>query len=225
MRKATGKLPALVALLVLCLGGLKPAAGDDGLMTLSVIFTNDMHGGIDRTGATFMNREFPPPLGGGASAAAYIGKLRERAAAEGNHVLVVDQGDIFQGTPVGNYRQGEAMIEYFNHVGLDLWTVRQSGHPIRELYAPNGIAQPVVRAVPFDKGRLFAARVPRLFEHWPQAHSLHVVRDRLAHQVEQCRHDVDLAHRAGHPLAVCLRGQPDQQRYSNGFLEHHTLGQ
>jgi 5'-nucleotidase/UDP-sugar diphosphatase len=98
------------------------AAGGD-IMKLSVIFTNDIHGGIDPTGATFMNREFPPPLGGGASAYAYIERVRELAAAGGNHVLVIDEGDIFQGTPVGNYRKGEAVVEYFNHIGLDLWTI------------------------------------------------------------------------------------------------------
>jgi 2',3'-cyclic-nucleotide 2'-phosphodiesterase (5'-nucleotidase family) len=38
-------------------------------------------------------------------------------------VLLFDQGDIFQGTPVGNYRKGEAVIEYFNHIGLDLWAI------------------------------------------------------------------------------------------------------
>lgn len=100
------------------------SADDDGIMRLSVVFTNDIHGGIDPTGATFMNREFPPPLGGGASAAAYIDRLREQAASDKNHyVLVMDQGDIFQGTPVGNYTNGEAVIEYFNHIGVDLWTV------------------------------------------------------------------------------------------------------
>jgi 5'-nucleotidase/UDP-sugar diphosphatase len=100
--------------------GAGPANGD---MKLFVVFTNDIHGGIDPTGATFMNREFPPPLGGGASAATYIEELRKRAAGEGGHVLLMDQGDIFQGTPVGNYRKGEAVVEYFNHIGLDLWTV------------------------------------------------------------------------------------------------------
>ena len=100
-----------------------PAAGEEDLVRLSIVFTNDMHGGIDRSGATFMNREFPPPLGGAASAAAYIGKLRERAEREGGYVLVLDQGDIFQGTPVGNFKKGESVIEYFGHVGVDAWTV------------------------------------------------------------------------------------------------------
>jgi len=82
------------------------AAGQDGadVIRLSVIFTNDIHGGIDPSGATFMNREFPPPLGGGASATAYIDRLREEADADPDHfVLIMDQGDIFQGTPVGNH--------------------------------------------------------------------------------------------------------------------------
>ena len=83
--------------------GAGPESGDAKLF---VVFTNDIHGGIDPTGATFMNREFPPPLGGGASAATYIEELRKRAAAEGGYVLLMDQGDIFQGTPVGNYRKG-----------------------------------------------------------------------------------------------------------------------
>jgi 2',3'-cyclic-nucleotide 2'-phosphodiesterase (5'-nucleotidase family) len=115
-----------LALLAAIASGASPTwagAPDDGIMRLSVVFTNDIHGGIDPQGATFMNREFPPPLGGGASAMTYIGRLRERAKEEGGHVLLFDQGDIFQGTPVGNYRKGEAVVEYFNHIGLDLWAV------------------------------------------------------------------------------------------------------
>jgi 2',3'-cyclic-nucleotide 2'-phosphodiesterase (5'-nucleotidase family) len=99
------------------------AQTEEHLVRLSVVFTNDLHGGIDRTGATFMNREFPPPLGGGASAAAYIEALRKKAEEEGGYVLVIDQGDIFQGTPVGNYEDGMTIIEYFNHLDVDLWTV------------------------------------------------------------------------------------------------------
>ncbi|MFC1799670.1 bifunctional metallophosphatase/5'-nucleotidase, partial [Candidatus Eisenbacteria bacterium] len=30
-------------------------------------------------------------------------------------------GDIWQGTPVGNYREGEIVIEYMNRVGFDAW--------------------------------------------------------------------------------------------------------
>ena len=122
-RKAQVALWLLAVVLVAGGGSVARAETVDGVMRLSVVYTNDLHGGIDPTGATFMNREFPPPLGGGASAATYIEKLRERARVEGGHVLLMDQGDIFQGTPVGNYRKGEAIVEFFNHVGLDEWTI------------------------------------------------------------------------------------------------------
>ena len=118
------RCPAAVLLAAaLVVAAALPASGEDGLVRLSVVFTNDIHGGIDRSGATFMNREFPPPLGGAASAATYIGALRERAERKGGYVLVIDQGDIFQGTPVGNLNSGEAVIEYFNKIGVDVWTV------------------------------------------------------------------------------------------------------
>ncbi len=112
-----------VAVAVMAVAPAWGASDSDGLIRLSIVFTNDIHGGIDPSGATFMNREFPPPLGGAASAVTYIELLRERAREDGSHVLVMDQGDIFQGTPVGNFRKGEAVIEFFNHVGFDLWTV------------------------------------------------------------------------------------------------------
>jgi len=114
---------AALGILLLFLTTATASATDGDLMRLSVIFTNDIHGGIDPTGATFMNREFPPPLGGGPSAVTYIESVRERARETGDYVLVMDQGDIFQGTPVGNYSKGASVIEFFNHAGVDLWTV------------------------------------------------------------------------------------------------------
>ncbi len=115
-------LMVVVGVLAMSLAANAVPEGAD-VMRLSVVFTNDIHGGIDRTGATFMNREFPPPLGGAASAVTYIERLRALAEEGGGHVLLVDQGDIFQGTPVGNYRKGEAVVDYFNLVGLDAWTL------------------------------------------------------------------------------------------------------
>ncbi len=122
MKSIRGPAAVLVAIALMA-AAVPSASGEDGLIRLSVIFTNDIHGGIDRSGATFMNREFPPPLGGAASAATYIASVRDRAEAEGSYVLLIDQGDIFQGTPVGNFRKGEAVVEYFNTMDFDLWTV------------------------------------------------------------------------------------------------------
>jgi 2',3'-cyclic-nucleotide 2'-phosphodiesterase (5'-nucleotidase family) len=88
---------------------------------ITIMHTNDVHGGIDPTGATFMDEEFPPLLGGGASLATLAADLRGKAEAEGGGFLLLDTGDIWQGTPVGNYRGGEVVIEFMNRVGYDAW--------------------------------------------------------------------------------------------------------
>lgn len=97
---------------------LPAAAGnDDGLLRVHLLWTNDVHGHIAPEPAKFMNPDFPPPLGGGASAATYINEIRAKAAAAGEEVLLVDVGDMFQGTPIGNKTKGAAVIEYMNAIG------------------------------------------------------------------------------------------------------------
>jgi 2',3'-cyclic-nucleotide 2'-phosphodiesterase (5'-nucleotidase family) len=104
-----------------CLAAVVPAGGstDDGLLRVHLLFTNDMHGHIAPEPASFMDPNFPPPLGGGASAARYIKEVTARAEAAGEEVLLVDVGDMFQGTPIGNKTKGAAVIEYYNAVGYD----------------------------------------------------------------------------------------------------------
>ncbi len=103
------------------LAGVAGAADDknDGILRLNLIWTNDLHGHIAPEPARFMNPEFPPPLGGGASAARYIKEIRARAEANGEAFLLVDVGDMFQGTPIGSKTKGTAVIEYFNAIGYD----------------------------------------------------------------------------------------------------------
>ena len=91
----------------------------DEKLRLSVFFTNDLHGGITPQKAEFLNPEFPPILGGGASAARLIKKAQEKAALEGNSVLIIDAGDIFQGTLVGTRSEGESIVKYMNRIGYD----------------------------------------------------------------------------------------------------------
>ncbi len=114
MRRATLLLTlAAAALLATAAGG---TAGD-GILRLHLLFTNDVHGHIAPEPARFMNPEFPPPLGGGASAANYIKEVRAKAARAGEEVLLMDVGDFFQGTPIGSKTEGTAVIEYFNAIG------------------------------------------------------------------------------------------------------------
>jgi 2',3'-cyclic-nucleotide 2'-phosphodiesterase (5'-nucleotidase family) len=105
----------LFALLVVFAGA---ARGE--IVRLTVVHTNDVHGGIDRQEATYMNNEFPPRLGGAASMATLLQRLRADVEASGGHFLLVDSGDIFQGTPIGTLSKGRAVIDFMNAAGYDL---------------------------------------------------------------------------------------------------------
>ena len=95
-------------------GGLAAPSGGDPLR-LTVFFTNDIHGGIVPQKAEFLNPEFPPALGGGASAAAIIQQVRH----QGRPVLLIDAGDIFQGTLVGTLSKGQTVVQFMNMMRYD----------------------------------------------------------------------------------------------------------
>ncbi len=118
-----GTIVSFLLLSILVMTGAMRAGAegqqDDGVLRLHLLWTNDVHGHIAPEPARFMNPEFPPPLGGGASAARYIKAVRAKAEADGDEVLLVDVGDMFQGTPIGTKTRGTAVIEYFNAIGYD----------------------------------------------------------------------------------------------------------
>ena len=119
MRSIQKTLLLAVALVGFMAVGSGQAGDDDGILRLHLMWTNDMHGHIAPELAKFMNPEHPPPLGGGASAARYIKEVRANAAANGEEVLLMDVGDMFQGTPIGNKTKGTAVIEYYNAIGYE----------------------------------------------------------------------------------------------------------
>ncbi|MFH1311726.1 MAG: bifunctional UDP-sugar hydrolase/5'-nucleotidase [Candidatus Eisenbacteria bacterium] len=111
-----------VMILALCLTAALASVGFGAEpIHITIMHTNDVHGGIDRQGATFMDEEFPPQLGGGASLATLVKTQRAKAEKEGNGFLLFDTGDIWQGSPVGNYKGGEVVIEFMNRLGYDAW--------------------------------------------------------------------------------------------------------
>ncbi len=95
----------------------------DEYQRITVLFTNDVHGGITRTEATYMNPQFPPKIGSGPAIAKIVDDLREQGEAEGFGVLLLDEGDFFSGTPVGSKTAGLAVIEFMNAVEYDILTV------------------------------------------------------------------------------------------------------
>jgi 2',3'-cyclic-nucleotide 2'-phosphodiesterase (5'-nucleotidase family) len=123
-------------------------------LILDIIFTNDMHGGIDRAAATFMNPAFPPRLGGGASAATYMKYVRSMAHPNKRANLLVDTGDFFMGRPVGTITEGDAIIEYMNMIGYDLMVLGNHEYDLgetvlRRLLADSNV--PVLGANVFDR--------------------------------------------------------------------------
>lgn len=96
---------------------------EDEFLKVVTIFTNDIHGGIDRQEASFINPDFPPMLGGGAVAGRYILQKRAEAKKNGWGFLLLDAGDIYQGTPIGTKSAGKAIVEYMNTVEYDALAV------------------------------------------------------------------------------------------------------
>ncbi len=101
-------------------------------LKLDIMFTNDVHGGIDRYDATFMNPDFPPVLGGGASAATYIKEVRALSDGKTRENLLVDAGDFFQGHPVGTVSKGKSVIDYMNEIGYELMVIGNHEYDIGE---------------------------------------------------------------------------------------------
>jgi 5'-nucleotidase / UDP-sugar diphosphatase len=110
------RLTPLLLLAAACTAGAE-------IVYLNILHTNDMHGGIVSREASFMNPDFPPMIGGGAYITAYADAVREECAAAGEYCLLVDLGDIFQGTPTGNYGGGDYVVDWMNASGYDMMTL------------------------------------------------------------------------------------------------------
>ncbi len=85
-----------------------------------VLHTNDIHGQF----AAFPISPARPILrreraGGLPNLARLVAKERAAARAAGHAVLLLDAGDVFQGTPIGNESRGRAIIDAMNVMGYD----------------------------------------------------------------------------------------------------------
>jgi 2',3'-cyclic-nucleotide 2'-phosphodiesterase (5'-nucleotidase family) len=74
---------------------------------LSIVGTNDLHGGILQRG----------DRGGLALLGGYVGNLRAARARDGGAVLLIDAGDMFQGTLESNLNEGASVIAAYNALG------------------------------------------------------------------------------------------------------------
>lgn len=83
---------------------------------LTILHTNDVHSYIDPFPATHPKN---PNMGGVARRAALIETIRQ----ENPNVLLLDAGDIFQGTPYFNYYGGELEFKLMSMMNYDLATL------------------------------------------------------------------------------------------------------
>lgn len=83
---------------------------------ITILHTNDVHSYIDPFPADHPKN---PNRGGVAQRAALIQQIRQ----ENPNVLLLDAGDIFQGTPYFNYYGGELEYKLMNMMGYDVATI------------------------------------------------------------------------------------------------------
>ena len=96
------KLLALLLALLLLVGGSAFAEETGLTKDIVVLFTSDVHCGIDQ--------------GFGYAGLAAVRDTMEKSS----HVLLVDNGDAIQGEPIGTMTTGEAIIGLMNDVGYDV---------------------------------------------------------------------------------------------------------
>jgi 5'-nucleotidase len=88
----------------------------DNVKHITILHTNDVHSYIDPFPADHPKN---PGLGGVAKRAAIIETIRK----ENPNLLLLDAGDIFQGTPYFNYYGGELEFKLMNMMGYDVVTL------------------------------------------------------------------------------------------------------
>jgi 5'-nucleotidase len=76
-------------------------------LTLSIVGTNDVHGGVVPVDGR----------GGLALLGGYVNNLRAARARDGGGVLLVDAGDMWQGTLESNLTEGASVVAAYNALG------------------------------------------------------------------------------------------------------------
>lgn len=84
-------------------------------VTISILHTTDLHGHILPTS----DYDGTPDVGGLARCVTQIRRWRRKNP----NTILVDVGDVYQGTDVGLRSGGQLMIDLFNHLRYDAWVI------------------------------------------------------------------------------------------------------
>jgi 5'-nucleotidase len=103
-----------VVIALLIVWATVPAAAQrSATVTISVVATTDLHGGVLPRGER----------GGIALLGGYLRNLRAARLRDGGGVLLVDSGDMFQGTLESNLNEGAAVVRAYNALGYVATTI------------------------------------------------------------------------------------------------------
>ncbi|PYK31229.1 MAG: hypothetical protein DME57_04485 [Verrucomicrobia bacterium] len=91
------------------------ATSNDDFVQISILHTTDLHGHILPTSDYAGNAD----LGGFARCVTQIKRWRR----QNRHSILIDIGDVYQGTDVSLRTNGALMIDLFNHLRYDAWIV------------------------------------------------------------------------------------------------------
>lgn len=80
---------------------------EDGVVVISILGTSDVHGSLSPR----------PGRGGLVTLSGYIAALRTARAADNGGMLLIDAGDMWQGTLESNLSEGASVVEAYNALG------------------------------------------------------------------------------------------------------------
>ena len=103
MKKRFFALLLTFVLIVGCCSFVAFAEGEETRPDIVILFTSDVHCGIDQ-GFGYAGLE----------------QIRDGLVAQGNVVILVDDGDNIQGEPIGTMTKGEALVELMNEAGYEI---------------------------------------------------------------------------------------------------------
>jgi 5'-nucleotidase len=157
-----------VALVVLVLSGCQTApqpraavgpapAAVAAPLHLTLVGTNDVHGWVMAQKEPFPTGEIR--YGGAATFAAYLRVLRDENPTG---VVLVDAGDLFQGTLMSNLTEGSVVIDAFNLLGYDAAAVGNHEFDYGPVGPVSAATQPTMDPFGALKARIAQAKFPLL---------------------------------------------------------------
>ncbi len=100
----------LALLVIFCLAVPTPTLAQSGPISFTILHTNDFHGNLQLSGSN----------PGAARVAQKIADVRSAVGTD--NVLVLDGGDIMQGSLISNIQKGEPVIDVYRTIGYDAAT-------------------------------------------------------------------------------------------------------